>query len=99
MSAHTRRCGLLRFARNDTDGPPHRLTPCAWSPQARNAETAMRFRLPNTPEHQPSEGVISVAGIMFAAFERDNPGAWGVPGCFFIGSIRWLRQQEGTVRG
>ena len=34
---------------------------------ASHAAAAMQFRHPKPPEPRPAEGVISVAGIMFAA--------------------------------
>jgi hypothetical protein len=61
----------------------------------------MQFSHPAPPEHHPSQGVISAAGIMFAVIQRENLRetlGLGRSGMIFVGSIRWVRQQEGTVR-
>jgi hypothetical protein len=50
----------------------------------------MQFSNAKTQEPRPSEGVIFVSGIMFAAIKRENPGAGAFRGVFSLVQIRWM---------
>src|SRR5262249_45404550 len=81
-------CGVLDpRMRGDDDDMWLAISPSfatTWSGRAPHAMKAIQFRGMKLPEPSSAAGVISVAGSMIAAIERENPGAAAFPGCFSL---------------